>query len=68
MRMHVLTGGFLQMRRSVFYPDADRAEKMRLPVNCYLLRHPRGNVLFDTGCHPAVVTEPEARWEGLQNS
>ncbi len=65
MRMHILTGGFLQMRRSVFYPDADRAEKMRLPVNCYLLRHPRGNVLFDTGCHPAVATEPEARWGGL---
>ena len=30
-----------------------------------LLRHPQGNVLFDTGCHPAVAEDPERRWGGL---
>ena len=30
-----------------------------------LLRHPQGNVLFDTGCHPSVATDAEARWGSL---
>ena len=32
-----------------------------LPVACVLLRHAQGNVLFDTGCHPDVVADPELR-------
>jgi N-acyl homoserine lactone hydrolase len=27
--------------------------------------HPQGNVLFDTGCHPAVETDAAARWGTL---
>src|SRR5665213_3036303 len=30
-----------------------------------LLRHAEGNVLFDTGCHPLVAENPEARWGAL---
>jgi glyoxylase-like metal-dependent hydrolase (beta-lactamase superfamily II) len=29
------------------------------------LRHRQGNVLFDTGCHPSVPDNPDARWGGL---
>jgi len=36
-----------------------------LPILSMLLRHPRGNVLFDTGCHPSVASKPEERWGGL---
>ena len=31
-------------------------------MSCVLLRHAQGNVLFDTGCHPSVPDDPEARW------
>jgi N-acyl homoserine lactone hydrolase len=65
MRMHVLSGGRLRMRRSIFFPDVDRSETFELPVSCMLLRHSQGNVLFDTGCHPSVPEQPEARWGGL---
>lgn len=65
MKMHALTGGRLRMRRSFYYPDAEREEKLDLPVSCFLLRHPQGNVLFDTGCHPSVESDGEARWGGL---
>jgi N-acyl homoserine lactone hydrolase len=34
-------------------------------VSCVLLRHSAGNLLFDSGCHPAVAEQPEARWGGL---
>lgn len=65
MKMHLLSGGRLRMRKSIYLPDADRGESIELPVSCALLRHPQGNVLFDTGCHPSVPDDPQARWGGL---
>jgi glyoxylase-like metal-dependent hydrolase (beta-lactamase superfamily II) len=65
MKMHILSGGRLRMRRGVFHPDATADETIDLPVSCYLLRHPQGNVLFDTGCHPQTGTDPVARWGGV---
>jgi N-acyl homoserine lactone hydrolase len=65
MKMHLLSGGWLRMRKSIFLPDADRGETIEIPVSCALLRHKQGNVLFDTGCHPSVPENPEARWGGL---
>jgi N-acyl homoserine lactone hydrolase len=65
MKMNVLSGGRLRMRKGIFFPDADRTEMLELPVLSFLLRHPQGNVLFDTGCHPSVTLDAEARWGGL---
>lgn len=65
MKMHVLSGGRLRMKKSIYLPDADRAEMIELPVNSILLRHGQGNVLFDTGCHPSVVDDAQARWGGM---
>lgn len=65
MRMHALSGGRLRMRKSVFLPDVDRSETFELPVSAYLMRHEQGNVLFDSGCHPSVAENAEARWGGM---
>ena len=65
MKMHILSGGRLRMRKSVYMPDADRADTIELPVSCYLLRHSQGNVLFDTGCHPSVQEDAPARWGAM---
>lgn len=62
MKMHVLSGGRLRMKKGVYLPDAERHETIELPVSCFLLRHPQGNVLFDTGCHPSTATDAEGRW------
>lgn len=50
------------MKNRIYVPDADRDETIELPVSAYLFRHASGNVLFDTGCHPSVETDAEARW------
>ena len=42
MKMHVLSGGRLRMRKSVYVPDAERSETIDLPVSCFLLRHRAG--------------------------
>jgi len=65
MRMHLLSGGRLRLRKSIYFPDADRSEALEIPVSSALLRHPQGNVLFDTGCHPSVVDDAAKRWGGL---
>jgi N-acyl homoserine lactone hydrolase len=65
VKMHILSGGRLRMRKSIYLPDADRSETIELPVSSILLRDARGNVLFDTGCHPSVVQDAPARWGGL---
>ena len=65
MKMHLLSGGRLRMRKNVYFTDAERGETIEIPVSCALLRHPQGNVLFDTGCHPSVPDDPQARWGGL---
>jgi glyoxylase-like metal-dependent hydrolase (beta-lactamase superfamily II) len=65
MKMHLLSGGRLRMRKSIFIPDAAREDTIEMPVSCALLCHPSGNVLFDSGCHPTVAEQAEARWGGL---
>jgi N-acyl homoserine lactone hydrolase len=65
MKMHLLPCGRLRMRKNIFLPEAARSETIELPVSSALLRHDQANVLFDTGCHPAVAEDPEGRWGGL---
>jgi glyoxylase-like metal-dependent hydrolase (beta-lactamase superfamily II) len=65
MKLNFLAAGRLRMRKSVFLPDADRSDMIDLPVMSALIRHRQGNVLFDTGCHPAVVDDAKARWGAL---
>lgn len=65
MRMHVLSGGRLRMRASLYFADAPKERVEEYPCLCVLLRHRGGNVLFDTGCHPDVTHAPQARWGDL---
>lgn len=65
MKMHLLPGGRIRMKRRVYIPEAAPEETIELPVSCFLLRHAQGNVLFDTGCHPDVAKDPAARWGGM---
>jgi N-acyl homoserine lactone hydrolase len=65
MKLNFLAAGRLRMKKSIYVPGADRSETIDLPVSSALIRHKRGNVLFDTGCHPSVVDNAEGRWGPL---
>lgn len=65
VRLHVLSGGSIKLKKGVFTPGRDDERVVDTPVLCFLIRHPQGNVVFDTGCHPAVATDPAGRWGGL---
>jgi glyoxylase-like metal-dependent hydrolase (beta-lactamase superfamily II) len=62
MKMHILSGGRLRMKKKVYHAQAQSDEMIDLPVSCYLLKHPQGNVLFDTGCHPIIQSDAQSRW------
>jgi glyoxylase-like metal-dependent hydrolase (beta-lactamase superfamily II) len=64
MKLHMLEAGSIRMRKGIYLP-AEKTEMIDLPVSCALVRHAKGNILFDTGCHPSVSEDPEGRWGGL---
>jgi N-acyl homoserine lactone hydrolase len=62
MRLYALHCGGDLMDCAAFDPFDERAgTKVYNPYFMYLITHPRGNVLFDTGAHPQLGTDPEAR-------
>jgi glyoxylase-like metal-dependent hydrolase (beta-lactamase superfamily II) len=65
MKMHILSGGRVRVRKRIYLPDAQPGETLDVPVSSILLRHGQGNVLFDTGCHPGVPADPQGRWGAL---
>jgi len=65
MRLYALSCGSVRCRKNVFVPDAPREEIIVGPMPVFVIRHPEGNVLFDTGPHPGVFQDPIARWGGL---
>jgi len=65
MKMHVLSAGRLRVSKSMYDAGAPRGETLDVPVSSVLLRHSQGNVLFDTGFHPAAAEDAQARWGNL---
>lgn len=65
MKLHLLSGGRIRLRRATYIPGAPREETFDAPVPCFLVRHPKGDVVIDTGCNPAVANDPAGTWGGL---
>ena len=59
MRLFALTCGWLTGHAGGFL--AGEEGRLRVPVPCYLIDHPRGRVLFDSGLHPEVADDPAGR-------
>lgn len=62
MRLYALHVGNDKGDMAVFDPfHPDVGTKVASPWFSYLIQHPEGNVLFDTGAHPDLVTDPHKR-------
>ena len=62
MKMYAFHCGGEKTLRSVFDPfDPDCGGTIHPPYFFYLIRHPEGDVLFDSGAHPAFITDPRSR-------
>jgi len=65
MRLYAFSCGYIRSRKTVFVPDAPKEEFILGPMPVFVILHPRGNVLFDTGPHPSVFRDAYSRWGGL---
>src|SRR5712691_865250 len=62
MKMFAFHCGSERTLMSVFDPfDPDCGKSIQPPYFFYLIQHPKGNVLFDSGAHPAFIDNPESR-------
>jgi glyoxylase-like metal-dependent hydrolase (beta-lactamase superfamily II) len=62
MKMYAFHCGGEKTLRSVFDPmDPDCGGEIFPPYFFYLIRHPEGDVLFDSGAHPSYIDDPRSR-------
>ncbi len=59
MRLFAFTCGWLEGKLDLFLPGHEG--RIRVPVPSYMIDHPQGRVLFDTGMHPQTQTDPKGR-------
>jgi len=56
MRLYVFSSGRLTLDKSGLQTGA--TGKITVPVAFFLIKHPKGNVLFDTGNNDKIITDP----------
>ncbi len=63
MRLHAFTCGWLEGPLSVFL--AGESGRIRIPVPCFLIEHPLGVALFDSGLHVQMQDDAAGRLGNL---
>jgi glyoxylase-like metal-dependent hydrolase (beta-lactamase superfamily II) len=62
MRLYAFHGGGELADMAVFDPfHPEVGTKVNIPYFFYLVQHPQGNVLFDSGGHPELIDDPRSR-------
>ena len=56
MRLYVFSSGWLTLDKSGLQTGA--TGKITVPVAFFLIKHPKGNILFDTGNNDKIITDP----------
>src|SRR5439155_25981912 len=59
VRLFAMTCGWIEADYHGFLEH--EPGRLRVPVPCYLIDHPKGKVVFDTGLHVAFQSDPAAR-------
>lgn len=62
MRLYAFACGTITMDRTYLAPGLGDGQMIVAPMPFFLVVHPKGNVLVDTGPHRDVITDAEARW------
>jgi N-acyl homoserine lactone hydrolase len=57
MKLYVFSSGALNLDKSIIQNGA--SGKVQIPVGFFLIRHPKGDVLFDCGNNDKIITDPD---------
>jgi glyoxylase-like metal-dependent hydrolase (beta-lactamase superfamily II) len=58
MRLYAFSSGALTIAKSALQAGAPSSPPIQVPVGFFVVRHPRGTVLFDTGNNDRIITDP----------
>jgi N-acyl homoserine lactone hydrolase len=61
VNVYALSGGLIDLDRSAFFADVAPGTRVTVPVICFLIAHPGGPVLVDTGVHRQAIIDPVGR-------
>ena len=61
LRVYALSCGSLEFDRSLFFPAEASGTPLVAPVESYLVVHPKGKLVFDTGISCDAFADPAAR-------
>jgi glyoxylase-like metal-dependent hydrolase (beta-lactamase superfamily II) len=66
IRLYAFSSGALTIGKGILQNLAPVDPPIQIPVGFFVVRHPRGNVLFDTGNNDKLITDPNYWAEGLR--
>ncbi len=58
MKMYVLNSGSLSLGKGALQNLAPMEPQIRIPVAFFVIQHPKGNVVFDTGNNDRLIDDP----------
>src|SRR6266446_9373119 len=57
MKLYIFSSQPLDIAKSALSSAATGDEKILIPVAFFLIKHPNGNILFDTGDNDRIITD-----------
>ncbi|NLD67575.1 MAG: N-acyl homoserine lactonase family protein [Limnobacter sp.] len=66
IRLYAFSSGALTLGKGALINFAPMDPPITVPVGFYVVKHPKGNVLFDTGNNDKLITDPN--WWGKANA
>jgi N-acyl homoserine lactone hydrolase len=66
-RMYVFSSGALTIGKGVLQNFGPMDPPIQIPVGFYVIKHPKGNILFDTGNNDKLIQDPNYWPQGLQS-
>jgi N-acyl homoserine lactone hydrolase len=61
-KLIALPGATVTMKEADLMEGGRPEVEVDMPCPAYLIEHPKGLALFDTGCHPQVAIDPRGYW------
>ena len=58
MKLYAFSSGALTIGKSALQAGAPSTPPIQVPVGFFVVRHPKGTVLFDTGNNDRIITDP----------
>jgi len=66
IRMYAFSHGTLTIGKGILQNLAPNDPPIQIPVGYYVIKHPKGNILFDTGCNDKLIQDINYWPSGLQ--